>query len=730
MKNIFRIFVSDVKKIFGNRVAVFVVVAICVLPSLYARFYLKSSRDPYGNTKWLKVAVVNNDEWVVFEWNYINIWKEVVDWLKENDQIGRVFVTESVAQEWTELGNYYANIVIESGFSQKFITFLDDEPQNPKLYYTVNEKINAIVPKITDQWASSIRHNIEESFTRTVNEVAMEKLNDVWFFLQKDKSNIYSFIDVVHKINKEVSGLNSFVDNALNWAYKTRNKLNEINWDFPSVYDTVDDTQDLLSDTMNLSQDTIDLLDSAPSKLKKDMSNIRSSLDTLDNDVSNVISMADKENDKIQTWINVVLWDISKIRWVISGQKSTLEDVKSRLQGLTWSVTWKVIAINVVDDLISKYDAVDQKLSWFNSYLLWIESGLDNWMNTIKKNQNNIKSSTKKIRNDIDDISRDLDRDLIPDLDNTLQQIYNLSSKWTDKLNKLENDLPDVEAWVNSWLDMINTAIDRLEELKRDLPSIQWNISSADSSLQKIKNDWFINKILDVALLDPGNVSDFFTAPIELVENKLFSIPNYWSAMSPFFTPLAIWIWVLLMIAMFSTRKVDKKYSKCKNIEKFFGKWLLFLWISIVQWLIVSLWEVWMLWVYVADFRALMISVICCSIVFSMIMFSLVWTFWNAWKWICVIFLVLQLSWSGWTFPVEMTDSFFQTINPFLPFTYAIRAIRESIWWIVPQIFWSNISVLFWFFVLFVLIWLIASPYTEKWISKFDKKFAELDIAE
>ncbi len=730
MKNIFKIFACDVKKIFGNRVAVFVVVAICILPSLYARFYLKSSRDPYWNTKWLKVAVVNNDEWVVFEWNYINIWKEVVDWLKENDQIWRVFVTESVAQEWTELWNYYANIIIESWFSQKFITFLDDEPQNPKLYYTVNEKINAIVPKITDQWASSIRDNIEESFTRTVNEVAMEKLNDVWFFVQKDKSNIYSFIDVVHKINKEVSWLNSFVDNALNSAYKTRNKLKQLNWDMPSLYDTVDDTQDLLSDTMNLSQETIDLLDSAPSKLKKDMSNIRSSLDTLDNDVSNVISMADKENDKIQTWINVVLWDISKIRWVISGQKNTLENVKSRLQSLTWSVTWKVIAINAVDNLLSKYNSVDQKLSWFNSYLLWIESGLDNWMNTIKKNQNNIKSSTKKIRNDIDDISRDLDRDLIPDLDNTLQQIYNLSSKWTDKLNKLENDLPDVEAWVNSWLDMINTAIDRLEELKRDLPSIQWNISSADSSLQKIKNDGFINKFLDVALLDPGNVSDFFTAPIELVENKLFSIPNYWSAMAPFFTPLAIWIWALLMIAMFSTRKVDEKYAKCKNFEKFFGKWLLFFLVSIVQWLIVTLWEVWMLWVYVANFRALIVSVVVCSLVFSMITFSLVWTFWNAWKWICVIFLVLQLSWSWWTFPVEMTDSFFQTINPFLPFTYAIRAIRESIWWIVPQIFWSNISVLLWFFVLFVLIWLFISPYTVKWISKFDKKFAELDIAE
>ena len=114
MKNIFKIYFSDLKKVFTNRVAVVIIIAICILPSLYARFYLKSSRDPYWNTKWLKVAVVNNDEWTIFNEEYINIWNEIIDELKENDAIWRVFVDEDTAQEWTRLWQYYANIVIES----------------------------------------------------------------------------------------------------------------------------------------------------------------------------------------------------------------------------------------------------------------------------------------------------------------------------------------------------------------------------------------------------------------------------------------------------------------------------------------------------------------------------------------------------------------------------------------------------------------------------------------
>ncbi len=44
-----------------------------------------------------------------------------------------------------------------------------------------------------------------------------------------------------------------------------------------------------------------------------------------------------------------------------------------------------------------------------------------------------------------------------------------------------------------------------------------------------------------------------------------------------------------------------------------------------------------------------------------------------------IVLLVLQLSAAGGTFPIQVVPAFFQAINPFLPFTYAISMMREVV---------------------------------------------------
>ena len=161
MKKIWQVYLSNLKHVFSNRVAFLIVLVLCILPSLYAWFYLKSSRDPYGNTKGLKIAVVNEDLGVVFRDQRVNIWADVVNELKTNDSIWWVFVDSQVAQEGTRLGKYYASIVIESWFSEKMVSLLDEFPRHPEIHYTVNEKIKAIAPKITAKGASIIKENIQ-----------------------------------------------------------------------------------------------------------------------------------------------------------------------------------------------------------------------------------------------------------------------------------------------------------------------------------------------------------------------------------------------------------------------------------------------------------------------------------------------------------------------------------------------------------------------------------------
>ena len=71
-----------------------------------------------------------------------------------------------------------------------------------------------------------------------------------------------------------------------------------------------------------------------------------------------------------------------------------------------------------------------------------------------------------------------------------------------------------------------------------------------------------------------------------------------------------------------------------------------------------------------------------------LIVYTLVSVFGNIGKAMAIVLLVLQVAASGGTFPIQVTPPFFQAINPFLPFTYAISMEREA----VGRIIWDFVK--------------------------------------
>src|SRR5699024_5123694 len=76
-----------------------------------------------------------------------------------------------------------------------------------------------------------------------------------------------------------------------------------------------------------------------------------------------------------------------------------------------------------------------------------------------------------------------------------------------------------------------------------------------------------------------------------------------------------------------------------------------------------------------------------CSFIFMLIIYTLVSIFGDVGKAMAIVMLVLQIAGSGGTYPVVLLPKFFQTISPFLPFTYAVDIMREPVGGIV----WSNV---------------------------------------
>ncbi len=191
LKNSLKIYKVDLSKICRNWVSLVVLGGLILLPSLYAWVNIYASWDPYGNTKGIKISVVNEDKGSSIKGSEVNIGTEVVSSLKENESLGWTFF-ENREEALAELnkGNVYATIIIPEDFSKKILTLIDKEPVKPQLEYYVNEKINAIAPKITDKGAATIQSQITSSFIETVADKVIEVMHSVGVEVDKQYPTI------------------------------------------------------------------------------------------------------------------------------------------------------------------------------------------------------------------------------------------------------------------------------------------------------------------------------------------------------------------------------------------------------------------------------------------------------------------------------------------------------------------------------------------------------------
>lgn len=726
MKKIWQVYLSNLKHVFSNRVAFLIVLVLCILPSLYAWFYLKSSRDPYGNTKGLKIAVVNEDLGVVFRDQRVNIWADVVNELKTNDSIWWVFVDSQVAQEGTRLGKYYASIVIESWFSEKMVSLLDEFPRHPEIHYTVNEKINAIAPKITAKGASSIKENIQKSFLDSLNRVLMEKLNLIGFDLKNSKQSVYSLIDFVHDARTSLDHLDQKIDKMLELSYRSRFRLEEMYGKVPEVKTNINDVQSTLSKSSLLAQNSLNFLSTTPEKIKGYKSELQTIANDIDGEFSRILDKADQKNQNFAQDLQRINPKLSQLEQQVGNQAASLQQVRLLISSLFPGSP----ILTKLDAAIANLNTVSSKSSSLRGTLSSVQSEVQQTIDFSRDTQKAITSLRDDMRTTLDEVHTNYQNDIEPLLTDVLKEIDTLSQQGTEKLDTLEKKLPQVEKNIDWGIEILNTEIEKIRSFQDKLPKLQSSVHVIDNQLQKLKKSWKVEELIQLATLNPRRFSDFVSEPVELVENKLFSIPNYGSAMSPFFTTLAIWVGSLLSISLFTTKTREKAFQNFKSYQKYLGKRLFFLTIALMQGIVVSLWDMWLLDAYVANPRAFFFASLRVALVFSMIVYTTVSTFWSAGKAIVIIFLVLQLSGAGGTFPIELSGAFFQSINPFLPFTYAIAAMREAVGGVVWEIYLPNLIILLGFFGVFLLLGLFVKPLIAGKVERFESKFSESELGE
>ncbi|MBR2589707.1 MAG: YhgE/Pip domain-containing protein [Clostridia bacterium] len=709
MKNILQIFKRDLKNIFTNSMAIILAVGIALLPSLYAWFNIFANWDPYGSTGNMQVAVIIEDEGYRYRGIDINVGERIQSNLAANDAIDWQFLPKEEAMEGIESGKYYAGIEIPKGFSQSLTSIVTSDFVQPQITYYANEKKNAIATKITDKVVQTVQLEVNESFVTTVINVVSSMLGAITQATKDDAGNMLA--DLQSKLESAVTSVDNIqktVDSFESVMKVSQSLGNVINGD--KLKKALDNSDALIksgSDMAKLLENGIETLSaSADSALSKTAGEL--------NDTAALIGdIGSQSAAKAADTAAKALSKMTQFRAAIATVENMLENIRQSLS----------LQSDALDTLIEKLDGACTRMDIIISVLSDIAGG------AAQSKVNQITSEVTALAQDLTGFSSQYENDIEPVVNKNLTALIDMLSVTGSMVTDLNADYPALKELAKSLDTSVESGADLVKALDKVLGNTKKQLSSLSKRIDGLKDNEIINTIQNISAKNSEQLGEFIACPVKVDTQKIYGIENYGSAMAPFYSTLALWVGAMILIAVMKTGvKHQNQIGNVKMHQSYFGRMLTFLLFSVTQSLIICLGDLFFLKVQCYHPFKFILAGVLAAIAFTVFIYSITAAFGDIGKAIGIIFLVVQIGGSGGTFPIDVTPAFFRVINPYLPFTFVIEAMRECVCGTYAGDYWMDLLKLTAYIAIGLIIGLGVKRLIKNPVRFFEKKIKQTEL--
>ncbi|XAP98143.1 YhgE/Pip domain-containing protein [Staphylococcus aureus] len=381
--------------------------------------------------------------------------------------------------------------------------------------------------------------------------------------------------------------------------------------------------------------------------------------------------------------------------------------------------------LNTIDQVINSGQAIlkngKTRIDRLQTVLPSIEqqyiSAVKNAQANFPKVKSDVAKATNFVRNDL------------PQLE---QRLTNATASVNKNLPTLLNGYDQAVGLLNKNQPQAKKALSDLADFAQNkLPDVEKDLKKANKIFKKLDKDDAVDKLIDTLKNDLKKQAGIIANPINKKTVDVFPVKDYGSGMTPFYTALSVWVGALLMVSLLT---VDNKHKSLESVlttrQVFLGKAGFFIMLGMLQALIVSVGDLLILKAGVESPVLFVLITIFCSIIFNSIVYTCVSLLGNPGKAIAIVLLVLQIAGGGGTFPIQTTPQFFQNISPYLPFTYAIDSLRETVGGIVPEILITKLIILTLFGIGFFVVGLILKPVTDPLMKRVSEKVDQSNVTE
>ena len=638
---------AEWKHLFNNKILLISMAVISFIPILYSGFFLGSIWDPYGQTKNLPVAFVNEDKGTSLNGKSLNIGESVEKKLKDNHDLGWEFVSKQQADEGVNSGHFYAVVTIPSDFSQKAASITKSEPQQAVINFTTTPAKNYIGSLVSNQAAAKVKSSVSEQITQAYAKGILENLDKLGIGLDMAANGASTLHDGLGRLQ---SGTQTYVGGVKQLAVNQQSLAG-------GLAQLSDGSRKLQAGLGQLSNNLP--TESQLSQLSNGMKQLQSGINQLNASVSNPSPALVAQQNKVETTAQTLKETIEDSKSDLltaggtlrtlgaqaaaSGSESTTISL-SQISNIYQAFTKTKAIIAQTGTLREDLQALNQQLSAQQTQLQAGVSVLNNGVNQLTPNAITAFNGYNNVRF-------------------ANNQLLAGSASLTNGLSEAKSGSQKLANGASLLESRSGALIDGTSQLA----------SGADTLANKLADASNRIKIQPTGATTQQQIAN----PVKSEMAEKGNVPNYGYALSPYVLSLSLFVGAIVLNVIYPIRKTFSEQESA--IRWWLSKASVAGVAAFMQATILMLVMVFFLGLTPEHPAHFIGAIYLTSFAYMSIVSLLVIVLDNPGRFLAMVLLVLQLGSSEGTFPIQTANGFFQAINPLVPMTYSIRALRQAI---------------------------------------------------
>lgn len=510
--------------------------------------------------------------------------------------------------------------------------------------------------------------------------------------------------DLVEKLNEAKGRMEELrlILKTTDAATTTSKSLSAIRKILPTLGDITSASKEGINDMKNAAKSFNDTFDN----IEKDVSSILDEAETIVAETLDVINQTDPSN--ITEKFTNASGKIDRVLVVLKRLDSILTSVNN-----VADLTGLQLLENKLSERIGKIEALQNLLN--NTV-----DGINN-LEKIKAEINELNDSVVSFRHEYEDTVKE-------DLSNLYTIASDAVKNASNVMLNLNGSLDNVDASMQYMISALESGGELTENIDAVVVNFESDIDRIIDVVKDAKKSEIYENVVNLLKNKPQDIADFLSSPVDTNEIDVYPVEIYGSKMAPFYSILACWVGCTILTAILKINLKETEITKdAKHYQKFFGRFILFGILAMIQGLVIGIGDLFLQVETVNSFLFL-VTLMLSSLIFVLIIYSLAVAFGKIGQALSTVIMVLQVAGSGGTFPIELLPRVFQILQPYMPFYPAMNAARETIGGFYGNDYVKYILILLCHAIIPLILGLVFSKFTEKTKKKLEKELHETDV--